>query len=203
MSKPKGKKSKPTVEEGTGVAEAAGEVIPETAGESPEGVEAAPAEALAASQEEARKNWDLYLRERADLENYRKRAQREKEELAKFANENLLREILPVMDNLSRAVEHARKQETGTDGLLEGVEMTLAQFGKALERFGVKTIVAVGEPFDPARHEAMGQIESADQPSNTVIQELQKGYLLNDRLLRPALVMIAKAPAAPSSPSGE
>ncbi len=151
-------------------------------------------ESLAESQAEARKNWDLYLRERADLENYRKRAQREREELARFANENLLRELLPVLDNLERAVAHAEQEPEG--GLLQGVQLTLDQMRKTLERFGVLPVAAVGETFNPDRHEAMGQLESSDQPPNTVVKEMQKGYTLNDRLLRPALVMIAKAPTA-------
>ena len=153
-------------------------------------------EALAKSQAEAQKNWDLYLRERAELENYRKRMQREKEDLARFANENLLREMLPILDNLERAVAHAEQEQEG--GLLEGVKMTLEQFSKTLERLGVVPVAAVGEPFSPECHEAMGQLESAEHAPNTVVQEMQKGYTLNNRLLRPALVMIAKAPAAPS-----
>jgi molecular chaperone GrpE len=153
-------------------------------------------EALAESQAEAQKNWDLYLRERAELENYRKRMQREKEDLARFANENLLRDMLPILDNLERAVAHAEQEQEG--GLLEGVQMTLDQFRKTLERLGVVPVAAVGEPFSPDCHEAMGQLESAEHAPNTVVQEMQKGYTLNDRLLRPALVMIAKAPAAPS-----
>jgi len=157
-------------------------------------------EALAASQAEAQKNWDLYLRARADLENYRKRAQREKEDLSRFANENLLREILPVVDNLERALEHARQGDSGNGGLLQGVEMTLGQFQRVLEKFGVTPLRSVGEPFDPARHEALGQVESAEHPPNTVVQELQRGYLLNDRLLRPAMVMVAKAPPVAAEP---
>ncbi len=147
-------------------------------------------------RDEAKRNYDHYLRAVADLDNYRKRAQREKEDLSKFANERILREILPVIDNLERAVEHARQDSGDAQGLLQGVEMTLGQFGKALEKFGVRSVSSVGEPFDPARHEAMGQLETADQAPNTVVQELQKGYLLHERLLRPALVMVAKAPAA-------
>lgn len=164
--------------------------------EAPAAEEAQPSaeEVLAESQAEAQKNWDLYLRERAELENYRKRMQREKEDLARFANENLLREMLPILDNLERAVAHAEQEQEG--GLLEGVQMTLEQFGKTLERFGVTPVAAVGEPFSPDCHEAMGQMESAEHAPNTVVQEMQKGYTLNDRLLRPALVMIAKAPAA-------
>jgi molecular chaperone GrpE len=149
---------------------------------------------LAASREEAAKNWDLYLRCRADLENYRKRAQREKEDLGRFANESLLRELLPVLDNLERAVAHAR--ESGGDGtLLEGVEMTIGLLRKAFDQFGVTAVDAVGKPFDPACHEAMGQLEHAELPPGSVAQELQKGYLLNQRLLRPALVLVSKAPA--------
>jgi len=160
-------------------------------------------EELEAVQEEARKNWDMYLRARADLENFRKRAQREKEELARFANESILREVLPVADNLERAVEHASREEGGGEGLLEGVEMTLSQFRKVLEKFGLTVVDAVGRPFDPSRHEAMGQVESAQHQENTVAQELQKGYMLNDRLLRPSLVMVSKAPEANKSPADE
>ena len=152
---------------------------------------------LAAAQAEAVENRDHYLRARADLDNFRKRAQREKEDLLKFSNETILRELLPVIDNLERALQHAATD--GETGLLQGVELTLGQFGKVLEKFNVVAIEAVGELFDPARHEAMGQIESAEQPPNTVVQLLQKGYLLNDRLLRPAMVLIAKAPAAPAA----
>lgn len=151
-------------------------------------------EQLEASREEARKNWDLYLRSRADLDNYRKRAQREREDVVRFGQENLLRELLPVIDNLERAVSHARDETKEGESLLAGVELTLTQLRKTLERAGVQAFNATGEPFDPSRHEAMGQLESADQKPNTVVQELQKGYLLNDRLLRPALVMVAKAP---------
>ena len=152
---------------------------------------------LAAAQAKAQENHDHYLRARADLDNFRKRAQREKEDLLKFSNETILRELLPVIDNLERALQHAAIDSE--KGLLQGVELTLGQFAKVLEKFNVVAIEATGEPFDPARHDAMGQIESAEQPPNTVVQLLQKGYLLNDRLLRPAMVLIAKAPAAPAA----
>ena len=137
---------------------------------------------------------EQYLRTLADMENLRKRTQRDKEELAKFANENILREILPVIDNLERAVEHAEQTESN-DGLFEGVQMTLTQFSQLLSKFGVEPVDAVGQLFDPAYHQAMGQLESDEHPVNTVIQQMQKGYQLNDRLLRPAFVMLAKAPA--------
>jgi len=150
-------------------------------------------EQLAASRAEAQKNWDLYLRERADLENFRRRAQREKEDLSRFANENIIKEIIPVVDNLERAVAHARQESGDAKGLLQGVEMTLSMFAKALDKFGVTPFNSVGEPFDPSRHEAMGQVESSEHAPNTVVHELQKGYLLSSRLLRPAMVMLAKA----------
>jgi molecular chaperone GrpE len=149
---------------------------------------------LAAAKAEASKNWDLYLRERADLENARKRHQRDREEAIRFANDRLLKEMIPVLDNLERAVEHAASGADDPRGLLEGVNMTINQFRKAIEDFGVKPIVAIGELFDPNLHQAMGHMESAEQAPNTVVTEFQKGYLLHDRLLRPSLVMVAKAP---------
>jgi molecular chaperone GrpE len=148
---------------------------------------------IVVAKEEAGKNWDLYLRERADLENARKRHQRDREEAIRFANDRLLREMIPVLDNLERAVGHA-EQDDDNQGLLEGVNMTINQFRKVLEDFGVKPINALGEDFDPNLHQAMGQVETTDQAPNTVISEFQKGYLLNDRLLRPSLVMVARAP---------
>ena len=152
-----------------------------------------------AMRAEANKNWDLYLRERADLENVRKRNQRDKEDAIRFANDRLLKEMIPVLDNLERAVEHAGQEDGDNQGLLEGVNMTVNQFRKALEDFGVKAINAIGSDFDPNLHQAMGHLESADQAPNTVVTEFQKGYLLHDRLLRPSLVMVAKAPEADSA----
>ena len=153
---------------------------------------------LDAAKEETSKNWDLYLRERADMENLRKRHQRDKEDAIRFANDRLLKEMIPVLDNLERAVEHAVQGEDAQNGLLEGVNMTITQFRKVLEDFGVKPISALGEPFDPNLHQAMGHIESEKAP-NTVVSEFQKGYLLHDRLLRPSLVMVARAAHDPAA----
>ena len=144
---------------------------------------------------ETKAHQEQYLRTLADMENLRKRTQREKEELSKFANENILREILPVIDNLERAVDHA-EQAQSSDGLLEGVQMTLTQFNQVLDRFGVKPVESLGEEFDPNLHQAMGQLETEEYPANTVAQQMQKGYQLNERLLRPAMVMVAKEPEA-------
>lgn len=149
---------------------------------------------ISSANDEARKNWDLYLRERADLENARKRHQREREEAIRFANDRLLKEMIPVLDNLERAVDHADQGNDDNQGLLEGVNMTINQFRKALEDFGVKGINAIGAAFDPNLHQAMGQVESGEHAPNTVVSEFQKGYLLHDRLLRPSLVMVAKVP---------
>ena len=157
--------------------------------------------AIEAARTEASNNWDLYLRERADLENARKRHQRDKEDALRFANDRLLKEMIPVLDNLERAVDHAEQDKDDNQSLLEGVNMTINQFRKALEDFGVKPINAIGTDFDPNLHQAMGQVESADQPVNTVVTEFQKGYLLHDRLLRPSLVMVAKAPASETADS--
>jgi len=168
----------------------------ETGAEAEDQGELDPAAKLAEAEELANKNWDLYVRSQAELENYRKRAQRDRQDLLKFGNENILRELLPVIDNLDRAVQHARETEGDNQGLIQGVEMTLGQFSRVLEKFQVIPFDSLGEMFDPARHEAMGQYETSDYPPNAIAQELQKGYLLHDRLLRPAMVMIAKTPAA-------
>ncbi len=162
---------------------------------------AAPAvDPLEEARAEAARNWDLYLRERAEMENFRKRTQREKEESRFFARKELLLEVLPVLDNLERALSHA--DQSGKDqGLLEGVTMTAVQFRKVIEDLGARPVTAVGAPFDPNLHQAMGQVETAEHPAGTVVSEMQRGYLLQDRLLRPALVMVAKAPAAAANES--
>jgi molecular chaperone GrpE len=152
---------------------------------------------LEAARAEAARNWDLYLRERAEMENFRKRTQREKEESRLFARKELLLEVLPVLDNLERALGHAG-QNGESQGLLEGVTMTAAQFRKVIEDLGARPITAVGAPFDPNLHQAMGQVETVEQPPGTVVSEFQRGYLLQDRLLRPALVMVAKGPVEPA-----
>jgi molecular chaperone GrpE len=153
-------------------------------------------EALAAREAEALANWDKFVRERADLENYRKRVQREKEELLKYGNESLILEILPVIDNMERALSHA--SEEPHVAVIEGIRLTHAMLLSALKKFGVTIIETLpGTPFDPAFHQAMRQVESAELPPNTVVEEMQKGYLINDRLLRAAMVSVAVAPQKP------
>ena len=150
-------------------------------------------EQLEAKKKDAAENYDRYLRQVAELENFKKRANREKDEAIRFANEALVKDLLPVVDNLERAVAHAKDGGNGKP-LVEGVEMVLRGFFDILAKHGVITISAVGQPFDPVKHEAMAQVESASYDPNTVVEEYHKGYILRDRLLRPALVSVAKAP---------
>lgn len=145
---------------------------------------------LAEKESEAVANWDKFLRERADLENYRKRTQREKEELIKYGNETLLTEILPAVDNLERALDHI--EPDSNDPVIVGIRMTLDMLVAALKKFGVTSVAAEkGSAFDPALHQAMGQVPS-DLPLNCITEIFQKGYMLNERLLRPAMVMVSK-----------
>jgi molecular chaperone GrpE len=148
-------------------------------------------EALAMKEAEVATNWDKYLRERADLENYRRRVQKEKEDLMKYGNECLLVEVLPVLDNMERALDHA--SEESLSAIIEGVNLTRSMLLSVLKKFGVEPIETKGAAFDSAFHQAMCQVESNDVAPNCVIEEYQKGYLLNDRLLRPAMVSVAAA----------
>lgn len=150
-------------------------------------------EQLEATKKEASDNYDRYLRQVAELENFKRRANREKDEGIRFANEALVKDLLPVVDNLERAVAHAKDGGNGRP-LVEGVEMVLRGFFDILAKHGVVAISAIGQPFDPKKHEAMAQVESATYDPNTVVEEYHKGYLLRDRLLRPALVSVAKTP---------
>lgn len=134
---------------------------------------------------------DKLLRQAADMENTRKRLERDRAEAIAYANESLIRELLAVVDNLERAIQHA-EQDTDNQTLLEGVKMTHKHFLDTLARFGCRPFESQGKDFDPCFHEAILQQESEQHPSNTVIQEFQKGYTLHDRLLRPALVAVSK-----------
>jgi molecular chaperone GrpE len=143
---------------------------------------------LGESEEAARANYDRFLRERADVENFKKRMQREKAEAIRFACEPLIRELLPVIDNLERAAAHANGNG---QSVREGIEMVVKSLLEILDRHGVKRIEAVGQPFDPNWHQAMAQVESAEHEPNRVIEQHHSGYVLHDRLLRPALVTVS------------
>jgi len=147
---------------------------------------------LTAKEEEAKNNYERYIRQVAELDNFKKRAVREREESARFANETLVKDLLPVIDNLERAITHASSGDNGKL-LVEGVDLVLKGFLDTLAKHGVQPVAAVGLAFDPTQHDALAQIESAEHPPNTVIEQHQKGYLMRDRLLRPALVTVSKA----------
>ena len=140
---------------------------------------------------EAEENYARLLRLAADMENLKKRQERERADLLQFANENLVKELLPLVDNLERALDHGR-QLAAPAALLEGIEMVHQGFLKALDRFGVTPLDSLGRQFDPAFHNAMMQEEAPGVPDSSVIKELQKGYVMNQRLLRPAMVVVAR-----------
>ena len=147
---------------------------------------------LVKKDEEIKQLQDRILRMAAEMENTRKRLEREKSECISFANEGMIRGLLPVIDNLERAVQHGEDDAT-CQSLLEGVRLTLKSFGEVLGKFGCVPFDAVGKTFDPNFHEAVMQQESSEHPEKTILQELQKGYMLHDRLLRPAMVIVSKA----------
>jgi len=147
---------------------------------------------LETKETEAKNYYERLLRQAAELENYKKRSARERDDAIRYANESLLKDLLPVVDNLERAIAHASGGGNGKP-LVEGVEMVLRGLTDVLAKHGVMPISAQGQPFDPTKHEAMTQVETDDHEPNSVVEELHKGYMLRDRLLRPALVSVAKA----------
>jgi len=134
---------------------------------------------------------DRILRLSAEFENYKKRKQRELDEFKKFANETVFRQLLTLADNLERAILSAR-ENLDEDGLLKGVQLTHKEMIKLFETFNVKPVEAENQAFDPNFHQAVNQEETDEFPDNTVITVLQKGYLLHDRLIRPAMVVVSK-----------
>ena len=146
---------------------------------------------LEAKEQEAKETYDRLLRVSADFENYKKRSSREIEEFRKYANQTLLKEMLAVVDNLELAINSSNHQKKTDKNLIEGLNLTLNEILRVFEKFNVKPIAAQGQKFDPAFHEAVMQEETDDFPENTVVSEFQKGYLIHDRLLRPAMVAVA------------
>lgn len=155
-----------------------------------EGEVAALREALEAKSREADAARDRYLRTVAEFDNARKRVAREREELIRGANEGLIRELLPVLDNLERALQAARG-DAGAAAVTAGVELIQRELLRVLEKFGVTAFTSVGAPFDPERHEAVARVPAAGRPEMTVVGETARGYLLNGRVLRPAMVTVA------------
>ena len=159
-----------------------------------------PEEATAAG--EFKDAQDRYLRLAAEFENYKKRAQKDQVDYTKYANERLLKEMLTVLDNLQRALQHAQ-QTGGTNGLVEGVELTCKQYVETLSRFGVKEIPSMGLPFDPAVHQAVALVKAKKgQEPNTITAEHEKGYYLHDRVLRPATVTVVTSNTAAEDQEG-
>ena len=167
---------------------------PEASAEGPSAVPDDLEEKLQAAERQAQENHDRFLRVAAELDNFRKRKEREIGDLRKYANQTLLKELLAVVDNLERALA-ASRETSEPEGLRDGVEMTLKELLKIFEKFGVQPIEALQQPFDPNLHEAVMQESSDAVPANTVVKELQKGYLLRDRLLRPSMVVVSKESA--------
>ena len=161
-------------------------------------------EALAAKTQEVDRLQDRILRLQAEFENFKKRTAREKAEFLKFAHEGLILDFLPVLDNLERALRSARA-EAGSNPLIEGIEMIIRLFRGALDKAGVKAIEALGQPFDPAFHQAVAQEEGDGEGELVVVDEVQKGYTIEGRVLRPAMVKVSRAasPGAGDDPSPE
>ncbi|GBE37185.1 heat shock protein GrpE [bacterium BMS3Bbin07] len=154
-------------------------------------VEQPPEERVKELEAELTESRERYIRLYAEFENFKKRVQKDKEEMLKYGTEPLLQDLLTVLDNLEMAIQHAEK-EVSAESLIQGVELTLKEFRKVLNKYGISEIEAVGKPFDPAYHHAMSQVERSDLDDKTVVEEYRKGYMLKDRTIRPSLVAVSK-----------
>jgi molecular chaperone GrpE len=143
---------------------------------------------------EAEKYKDMCIRAQAEMENTRKRLEREKTEFLKFATESLVKDLLPIVDNLDRALEHAKTNKGEPGGILEGVRLIYDGFMNVLSKYGVSAIDALGQPFDPNLHEAVMQRDDPERPANTVIEVIQRGYTMHGRLIRPAMAVVSRMP---------
>jgi molecular chaperone GrpE len=182
--------------------------VPSDADSGPEEMNTSPLERELASlkaelelkDRELRAAQDKQLRAFAEMENYKKRTARDQMEQLRYANEKLLKELLPVLDNLDRALTHIRDSSEHTSWA-QGVELTYRQWLEVLKKFGVTPIPSVGEPFDPNHHQAVTYFDTNEHPENHVAEELQKGYLYHERVLRPSMVAVARKPSR--SPRGD
>jgi len=150
--------------------------------------------ALAEKVEECKTLNDKYLRLAAEFDNYKRLTQREQRDQIKFGNEQLLQELLPVVDNMERAIKAAR-DNGGSSALVRGMDLTLKQLSGALAKFGVQAVESVGQAFDPSAHQAVSHVPSDSVPPNHVVDEFQKGYRLHERILRAAMVSVSSGPA--------
>jgi len=152
--------------------------------------------ALAAAKSEAEKYRDMALRAEAEMQNLRRRSERDVQNAHKFGAERLIQNLLPVVDSLEKAVEASQQAETAEDDpQLEGLKLCLKLFTDVLTKEGIEVVDPLGQPFDPNVHEALSMIENPDMEPNSVMAVIQKGYRLHERLVRPAMVMVSKAPA--------
>jgi molecular chaperone GrpE len=171
---------------------------PETtdAKDDPAQADASLAEQLAAAKKEAADNYDRFVRSAADLENFRRRSVREKDELRQFASARLLEDLLPALDNLALAIASARQPKADVKALAGGVELVQQQLRASLASHGLKEIDPLGQPFDPHQHEAISHEPSADVKAEHVLKVVRTGYVLNGRLLRPASVIVSSGKPA-------
>ena len=167
----------------------ADEQVPEAGEPSPQ----AATEETAELKRQLDEKHERLLRALAEVDNVKRRGQRERDEYVRYANESLIRDLLPVLDNFDRALEAARAAKEAAK-VVEGITLIQREFLRVLERVGVTRYSALGERFDPNRHEATGRMVSVEQPPDTIVAELGAGYLLNGRMLRPAQVVVAAAP---------
>ena len=145
-------------------------------------------------REASDKNLDLFIRSQAEIDNLKKRYQKERQSLAKFANESLIKQLLPVVDNLEKAITHSQDEDS-IEAIREGIDLTLKGLTDILQKAGVETVEAAGKQFDPNFHEAVSEMADDGVEPGTVTKDLQKGYILNKRLIRPSMVIVSKKTA--------
>lgn len=158
---------------------------------------------LAAAEAKADDNWDQLVRSRAEMENIRRRSERDLVNAHKYALEKFAQELLPVIDSMEMGVAAAQDENADVSKLREGTEMTLKMFETAIDKFGIKGVHPHGETFNPEHHQAMTMLDSPEHAPNTIIDVMQKGYLLNERLVRPAMVVVASANSGSGTDSNE
>jgi len=158
---------------------------------------------LAAAEAKAEENWDKAVRAQAELENVRRRSQRDLENAHKYALEKFLQDLLPIQDSMEMGLTAAQDESADINKLREGSELILKMFADLLDKYGIETIDPQGHPFDPEHHQAMTLLESPDHEPDTVVSVMQKGYKLNDRLVRPAMVVVSKASESEQETSGD
>jgi molecular chaperone GrpE len=168
----------------------------------PDSVDATASPESSTRDEELKSLNDNYLRLAAEFEKYKRLAQRDQRDQIRFGNEHLLKELLPVVDNLERAIK-AAKGSKSAEGLVQGVDLTLKQLQGVLGKFGVQSIPTMGQPFDPTGHQAVASVPSTQVPDQHVVEEFQRGYRLHDRILRPAMVTVSSGAGSSNDTSDE